>query len=132
MLPCRPFSSGVESETEEHWMSHAWPRSSSPSRGEAKGLTTKRRPGEQKDRPEEMRGQRGGEGGRGSQERGGLSRIPGPGRGRGLSGSGAAGAALQGPRGRGWGARIHLAEEDFTWAEGRKVVKGFKQENVAK
>ena len=51
---------------------------------------------------------------RGSQEPGGLFRIPAPGKGLGLSGSGVAGAASRG-RGRGWGLRIHLADEDFTW-----------------
>ena len=52
----------------------------------------------------------------GGEEKGGLCRTPGPGRGRGLAGSGAAGAALWGAgrESEAGGARIHLAEGDFT------------------
>ena len=62
----------------------------SPDTGQG-NVTTKRKPTGQKHRPEETRGQRGW-GGKGSQQRGGISRNPGPGRQRGLSGRGEVGA----------------------------------------
>ncbi|TEA25452.1 hypothetical protein DBR06_SOUSAS11710041, partial [Sousa chinensis] len=68
---------------------------------------------------------------RGAQERGGLSRIPGPGRGRELSGSRATGAALQGPRGRGCAAANPPRGRGPS--RGRaEAVKGFMKEKEAK